>query len=157
MSKLFTNSFYLILLISLISLISLINASILVKAGTELSCSCNRNIYYISIDVSFSTTPEKQYYPFTLELASPELLNFKCMLDFPQKKISCFRAFPAEEDYIEEGTFFQFPYPLPSIENIEWDHSSFLQNVYLRVWNAKSDGGKENIFSVTDINFNKWD
>ena len=154
MSKLLTNPFYLILLSHLINLI---NASVLVKAEQEISFSCDRNIYYILIDVSFSSKPEKEYYPFTLELASPEFLNFKCMLDFQKKKIYCFRAFPDEEDYIEAGTFFQFPYPFPEVENIEWDYNSFLQNVYRRVWNTKADCGNEKIYESTDINFKKWE
>ena len=154
MSKILIYSLYLFLL-SL--LLNIINASVLVKAGNEISFSCDRNIYYILIDVIFSTKPEKEYYPFTLDLASPELLNFKCMLDYPKKKIYCFRAFPDEEEYIKEGTFFQFPYPFPNIENIEWDYTSFLQNVYRRVWNSKSDCGNEKIYEFTDINFKKWD
>ena len=51
-----------------------------------MSFSCDRNIYYILIDVVFSEKPPKEYYSFTLDLATPEDLDFKCMLDYPKKK-----------------------------------------------------------------------
>ena len=133
-----------------------INATVLVKAGNEINFSCDRNIYYILIDVVFSQKPPKEHYPFTLSLASPKQLNFKCMLDYQKKKIYCFRSFSDEVDYIEEGTFFQFPYPFPNLDDIEWDYQTFLDKVYRRVWNAKSDCGNENIYNVTDINYKKW-
>ena len=52
-----------------------------------MSFSCDRNIYYILIDVVFSEKPPKEYYSFTLDLATPEDLDFKCMLDYPKKNI----------------------------------------------------------------------
>ena len=63
-----------------------INATVLVKAGNEINFSCDRNIYYILIDVVFSQKPPKEHYPFTLSLTSPKQLNFKCMLDYQKKK-----------------------------------------------------------------------
>ena len=129
MSKIFHNLIYIFLLSLLFNAIS---STVLVKAGENINFSCDRNIYYILIDVIFAQKPEKEYYPFTLYLESPEELNFKCMLDYPKKKIYCFRPFSNEEDYLEEDTLFQFPYPFPYLEGIEWDYETFLEKVYRR-------------------------
>ena len=153
MPQLKQNLFYIFLLFFLFNSI---NATVLVKVGNEINFSCDRNIYYILIDVVFSEKPPKEYYPFTLYLASPEQLNFKCMLDYPKKKVYCFRSFSDEVDFIEEGTKFQFSYPFPNIDGIEWDYQTFLDKVYRRVWNAKADCGNENIYNITDINYKKW-
>ena len=153
MSKILQNLIY-ILLLSL--LLNTINSAVLVKAGKNINFSCDRNIYYIVIDVVFSQKPTKEYYPFTLYLESPEELNFKCMLDYAKRKIYCFRAFSYEEDYLEEETLFQFPYPFPYLEDIEWDYETFLEKVYRRAWYSKAECGTENIFNVTDINYKKW-
>ena len=134
-----------------------ISAVVLVKVGNDINFSCDRNIYYILIDVTFSEKPPKDYYSFTLELPNPDQLNFKCMLDYPKSKIYCLRPFSDEVDFIEEGTLFQFPYPFPIISDIEWDYDSFLQKVYRRVWYSKSDCGNENIYNLTDINYRKWE
>ena len=66
-----------------------INASVLVKVGNDINFSCDRNIYYILIEVTFSEKPPKDYYSFTLELPNPDQLNFKCILDYPKSKIYC--------------------------------------------------------------------
>ena len=141
----------------LLILFNSINSTVLVKAGNEINFSCDRNIFYILIDVLFSEKPEKEYYSFTLNMANPEDLNFKCMLDYSKSKIYCFRAFSDEVDYIEESTLFQFPYPFPDLEGIEWDYETFLQKVYRRVWNSKSDCGNQDINNITDPNYKKWD
>ena len=153
MSKILKNLIYLLILSCIISTI---NSIALVKAGKNINFSCDRNIYYILIDVIFSEKPAKEYYPFTLFLESPEELNFKCMLDYNKKKIYCFRPFSYEEDYLEEDTLFQFPYPFPNIEDVEWDYETFLEKVYRRAWYSKTECGTENIFNVTDINYKKW-
>ena len=153
MSQLQVNLIYIFLLALLFNSI---DAKVLVKAGEGLNFSCDRNIYYILIDVAFSGKPPKEYYPFTLYLASPEQLNFKCMLDYSKKKIYCFRSFSDEVDFIEEGANFQFPYPFPNLDDIEWDYQTFLDKIYRRVWNAKYDCGNENIYNVNDFNYKKW-
>ena len=137
-------------------LINSINTSVIVKAGNEINITCDRNIYYILIDVVFSEKPPKELYPFTLYLASPENLSLKCMLDYNKSKIYCMRSFSDEVDLIEEGTYFQFPYPFQDIEDIIWDYETFLDKVYRRVWNTKSICGNENVFNTTDINFKEW-
>lgn len=83
-----------------------------------MNFSCDINIYYILIDVVFSEKPPKEYYSFTLDLATPKELNFNVCLTI-QKKIYCFRGFSDEVDYIEEGTLIQFPYPFLSLDDIE--------------------------------------
>ena len=100
----------------LLILFNSINTTVIVKAGNEISFSCDRNIYYILIDVIFSEKPPKEFYSFTLNLASPEDLNFKCMLDYSKNKIYCFRALSDEVDYIEKSTLLQFPYPFSCLE-----------------------------------------
>ena len=154
MPKLMINSIFLCIFCFLFHSI---NTKILVKAGNEINFSCDRNIYYILIDVIFSQKPPKEYYPFNLMIYSSEELNFKCMLDFTKSKIYCFHAFSDELDYIVEDTHFQFPYPFPELDEIEWDYETFLQKVYRRVWDAKSECGNENIYNVKDINYKKWD
>ena len=134
-----------------------INSTVIVKVGNDINFSCDRNIYYIIINVVFSEKPPKDYYPFTLNLPNPEDLNFKCMLDYPKTKIYCLRPFSDEVDFIDEGTLFQFPYPFPIIDDIEWDYETFLQKIYRRVWNSKTSCGNENIYNITDKNYRKWD
>ena len=154
MSKLLINSIFICILSILFTSI---DSKILVKADNEINFSCDRNIYYILIDVIFANKPPKLYYPFNLMIFSSEVIDFKCMLDYPKKKIYCFHSFSDELDYIKKDEHFQFPYPFPELDDIEWDYDTFLKNVYLRVWDSKSDCGNENIYNVTDKNYKKWD
>ena len=131
--------------------------SVLVKAGEQLSCSCNRNIYYVLIDVIFTEKPEEEYYPFNLKLADKARTNFKCMLDYNKSKIYCFHSFSDDNDFIEKSTQFQFPYPFPNIEGIEFDYDSFLQKVYIKVWNVNDVCGNEDIYNKEDPNYRKWE
>ena len=140
----------------LFSLINFTSCAVLIKVGNEMSFSCARNIYYITIDVIFSGKPKSEQYPFTLNLATPEKLNFKCMLDYPKSQINCFRTFSDEEDYIEEKTYLQFPYPFPEIDEIEWDYESFLQRIYRKVWTCNSTCGEEDIFNKTSPYYVDW-
>ena len=147
-------------LISLFIFLILIESSFstsLIKAGDNINYYCQKNIYYITIDVIFSEKPKKEIYPFTLSLASPENLNFKCILDHSKSQIFCFRAFSEESDYITSITYLQFPYPFPELDEIEWDYETFLQKIYRKVWAAGSDCGNEDIFNSTHINYKKWD
>ena len=151
--------------INIFLLLLLINSAnskskVTVKAGSEVSFSCDRNIFYILIDVKFVRRPPKQYYPFTLTLENPEDLKFKCMLDYPKSKIYCFHSFSNEEDFIEEDTLFRFPIPFPEIEGIKWDYDSFLNEVYRRVYNSKSDCGiqtLENLNDMKSVDYKAWD
>jgi len=113
-------------------------------------------LIFKTVTYIFSEKPPKEYYSFTLDLATPEDLDFKCMLDYPKKKIYCFRSFSDEVDYIEQDILIQFPYPFPSLDDIEWDYDTFLSKVYRRVWNTKADCGNENIYNITDPNYKKW-
>lgn len=148
--KFFALSFF------LLSLINIASCAVLIKVGEKTNFYCKRNIYYIIIDVIFSGKPQQDQYSFTLNLATPDKLNFKCMLDYPKKQLYCFRAFSDEEDYIEKDTYLQLPYPFPEIDDIEWDYESFLKNVYRKVWNANTTCGEDNIFNRTDPNYEEW-
>ena len=121
-----------------------------------MNFSCDRNIYYISIDVIFSGKPKKEHYPFNLRLATPDKLMFKCMLDHPKSQLNCLRSFSDEDDYITENTYLQFPYPFPELDDIEWDYESFLQKIYRKVWTTTESCGKEDIFNTTDPNYKDW-
>ena len=147
-----------LLLISFIflSLIVISSNTVLIKVGNDMNFSCEKNVYYIAIDVIFSGKPQKEQYPFTLNLATPEKLNFKCMLDHQKNQLYCFRAFSDENDFIEQNTYLQFPYPFPELEDIEWDYESFLQKIYRKVWTTNVSCGKEDIFNKTDPNFKEW-
>ena len=126
------------------------NSTLLIKAGNNINYYCNKNIYYISIDVIFSEKTKKETLPFTLNLAAPENLNFKCMIEFPKSKIQCFRAFSDEADFIANITYLQFPYPFPELEDIEWDYETFLQKIYRKVWPAGSNCGNENLLNLNN-------
>ena len=117
------------------SLINISFSTVLIKAGNEMTFACERNIYSISIDVIFSVKPQKEQYPFNLNLATPEKLNFKCMLDYPKNQLYCFRAFSDEEDFLESNINLQFPYPFPELDDIEWDYESFLQKICVALSN----------------------
>ena len=131
-------------------------STVLIKVGNNINYSCENNIYYISIDVIFSEKPKKEIYPFTLNLASPENLNFKCTLDYSKSQIYCFRAFSDEADFIPKNTYLQYPYPFPEIEDIEWDYETFLQKIYRKVWLMASDCGNEKLELTESTNKVNW-
>ena len=127
-------------------------STVLIKAGNSINYSCDKNIYYILIDVIFSEKPKQEIYPFTLKLASPENLNFKCTLDHSKNQIYCFHAFSDENDFIPKNTYLQYPYPFPEIEDIEWDYETFLQKIYRKVWLMSNDCGNDNIKLIDNWN-----
>ena len=131
-------------------------STVLIKVGNNINYSCEKNIYYITIDVIFSEKPKKSIYPFTLNLASPENLNFKCSLDYSKSQIYCFRAFSTDDDFISKNTYLQYPYPFPEIEDIEWDYETFLQKIYRKVWVMATDCGNENLNSFDSIKKINW-
>ena len=141
----------------IIFLIKSINSTVLIKAGNNIDYTCDKNIYYLSIDVIFSEKPKHELYPFILKLAAPENLNFKCMLYYSKSQINCFRAFSDEADFITSNTYLQFPYPFPELEDIEWDYETFVQKIYRKVWIAGRDCGNINIFNETDPNYKEFD
>ena len=147
-----------LMLISFIflSLIIISSSTVLIKVGNDMNFSCEKNVYYIAIDVIFSGKPQKEQYPFTLNLATPDKLNFKCMLDHPKNQLYCFRAFSDENDFLEQNTYLQFPYPFPELEDIEWDYESFLQKIYRKVWTTNATCGKDDIFNKTDPYYKEW-
>ena len=140
----------------LLSLINISSSAVLLKVGEKMNFLCERNIYYIIIDVIFSGKPLKDQYPFTLNLANPDKLDFKCMLDYTKKQLFCFRSFSDEEDYIEENTYLQLPYPFPELEDIEWDYESFLKKIYRKVWNTNTACGEDDVFNKTDPKYKEW-
>ena len=135
--------------------IDLVNCTVLVKAGNNIKYNCENNIYYIKIDVIFSQKPPEEVYFFTLNLASPENLSFKCMLEYSKSQIYCSRAFSDEADSITKTTYLQFPYPFPELDDIEWDYETFLQKIYRKVWTAAQDCGNEDI--LFNSKRNSWD
>ena len=135
--------FYPINIFLLFILINLSYANVIITASGQNKCSCENDILYISLDVNFSEKPEKDYYPFILTLDSPEDLQVKCMLEYPNNKIYCLHSFSNEDDYIEEGELLKFPINFPEIEGIKWDYNTFLNEVFRRVHKAKFDCGKE--------------
>lgn len=142
-------------IIFIIFQINFINSTVLIKAGEEIHFLCERNIYKIEIDVIFTEKPPKDYYPFNLFFGNQVKINFKCMLDYKLSKINCFHSFSDESDFMEKGMLFQFPYPFPEIEDIEFDYDTFLQKIYRRVWNTEDICGNENIFNNEDPNYQK--
>ena len=132
-----------------------VNCTVLVKAGNNIKYNCENNIYYIKIDVIFSQKPPEEVYFFTLNLASPENLSFKCMLEYSKSQIYCSRAFSDEADSITKSTYLQFPYPFPELDDIEWDYETFLQKIYRKVWTAAQDCGVEDI--LFNSKRNSWD
>ena len=146
MSKKSENSLFNLFIIIL--LFSLINSkprskNVLVKADNKINFSCEQDIFYISIEVIFTSKPPKPYYTFTLTLDSPEDLQFKCILEYESSQIKCLHSFSSPEDYIEEGDLFKFPIVFPAIEGISWDYQTFLNEVFRRIYKSKFDCGGE--------------
>ena len=104
------------------------------------------------MDVVISEKPKIDILPFTLNLAAPEDLNFKCILDYTKEQINS-----DSKDFITKGTYLQFPYPFPELEDIEWDYETFLQKIYRKVWTAEQDCGKDDVFDNTNPNYKRWD
>ena len=149
-------SSYLFNFILLFALINLTESALLVKAGGNINFSCDKGIFYITMDVSISGKTKIQYYPFILTLDSPENLQFKCMLEYKERRIFCFHSFSNEDDYIKEGDLFKFPISFPPIEGITWDYQTFLNEVFRRIYNSKFEcGGEEN--ELVDYNNRIWD
>ena len=98
-----------------------------------MTFSCNKNIYYIIIDVIFSGKHKIKQYPFNLKLSLSVNLIFKCILDYSKSQINCFLAFSDEDDFLEKDTYSQFSYPFPQLEDLEWDYEAFLKKIYRKV------------------------
>jgi hypothetical protein len=139
-----------------LTIMNISECTVLIKAGNEMTFSCDKNIYYTVIEVIFSEKPQKELYPFTLDLATPDKFSFKCMLDYAKGQLYCFHAFSGEDDYLEKGTYLQFPYPFPELEDIEWDYETFLNKIYRKVWTANSECGDDDIFNKTSPNYEAW-
>ena len=148
---------YIILNIFLI-LINSIQSSVIVKAEGKNDISCQDDMLHISIQVSFSEKPKKNYYPFILTLDSPEDLQLKCMLEYQEGKIDCVHAFFNELDYIEQGDQFRFPIYFPEIEDIKWDYQTFLNEVFRRVYNSSFEcGNPEKDEKNEEQDYRSWD
>ena len=148
---------YIILNIFLI-LINSIQSSVIVKAEGKNDISCQDDMLHISIQVSFSEKPKKNYYPFILTLDSPEDLQLKCMLEYQEGKIDCVHAFFNELDYIEKGDQFRFPIYFPEIEDIKWDYQTFLNEVFRRVYNSSFEcGNPEKDEKNEESDYRSWD
>ena len=153
----FKQPYLLICFILLYIIIESTNCTVLVKAGNNIKHNCENNIYYIKIDVLFSEKPPEEVYFFTLNLASPENLSFKCMLDYSKSQIYCSRAISDEADYITKETYLQLPYPFPELDDIEWDYETFLQKIYRKVWAAGQECGNEDILNTLSAKRTNWD
>ena len=92
-----------------------------------------------------------------MNLASPENLSFKCMLDYSKSQIYCSRAISDEADYITKETYLQLPYPFPELDDIEWDYETFLQKIYRKVWAAGKECGNEDILNTLSAKRTNWD
>ena len=141
-------------------LINTISTATLVKAGGNINFSCEKDVFHISMDVIFpkKPKPKQNYYPFILTLSSPEDLQFKCILQYKESQINCFHSFSNEDDFIEEGDLFKFPLTFPAIEDITWDYSTFLNEVFRRVYKSKFScgGGSQNKEGFKE-SLNKYD
>ena len=153
----YKSNFYLISIFLLFFLFNLSLSEILVKASDKINHSCEKNIYYIIIDISFSEKPKNDAYFFTLNLLSPDNLSFKCTLDYSKSQIFCFSPIPYNSDLISRKTYFQLPYPFPELEDIKWDYETFLQKIYQKIWKAEEYCGKEDILNTSNSEINKMD
>ena len=133
----------------------LINSSfskVVIKAGNVINYFCEKNIYYIKIEVTFSEKPKNELYFFTLTLSYPDNLDFKCALDYYKSQIYCFKSITDNSDLIPKNTFFQLPYPFPEIKSIYCDYESFMEKIYNKVWRTVENCGNEDIFLNTTSN-----
>lgn len=125
-------------------------SSTIVEASKDFDFFCDIDTYYIIMKVSFSSVPEKNYYPFTMTLTLPFNLNFKCMLQYEQSRIYCFSVLTGNNAYIEKNSIMQLPYQFPKVEGIIWDYKSFIKQVYRKVWTSTSDCGIKEQGTGTD-------
>ena len=140
-------------------LINSISSATLVKAAGNINFSCEKNVFYITMDVIFTKKPKpkRDFYPFILTLSSPEDLQFKCILHYKESKIKCLHSFSNENDFIEEGDLFKFPLNFPAIEGITWDFNTFLNEVFKRVYKSQFSCGAGSNNKVFTENVNKYD
>ena len=140
-------------------LINSISSATLVKAAGNINFSCEKNVFYITMDVIFTKKPKpkRDFYPFILTLSSPEDLQFKCILHYKESKIKCLHSFSNENDFIEEGDLFKFPLNFPPIEGITWDFNTFLNEVFKRVYKSQFSCGAGSNNKVFTENVNKYD
>ena len=138
-------------------LIKLSISEILVKAENKINFYCEKNTYYIIVNVTFSEEPKYKIYYFTLYLTSPENLNFKCILDYPKNQIYCFRSYIGKPYFISINKYIQFPDNFPELDNIEWDHDTFEQNIYNKKLAVEQNCNNENIFNKINLNLENSD
>ena len=122
----FTNVF---ILLSSINIITSQNVSVTAKS---VSSYCIENNYYFQLNVNYDPQPT-EYIPFSIEIAYPNTIIFRCMIVPDSNKIFCYANFENNGIIIEEGEDIELPYPFPEIKNITWNYDSFLSLVYRKI------------------------
>ena len=117
---------------------STINKEIVVTATNDVIIKCEEGLYYIQINVNFSSS-FNEYYSFPLQLENPPELKLKCIMSYQNKSILCFANLNSNKFYLEIGEFLKLPQNFPKIENIVWDYDSFVKNIYEKEWIVQED------------------
>jgi hypothetical protein len=101
---------------------------------------CDNYVYNFEFKVSFSQNFDKVI-PFEMTVPLPNRMSFKCVLDGPNKKISCFHSFFNYVWSLTENSRVELPYSFPNIDGIRWDYDSFLRKIYRYLWRTQKDCG----------------
>ena len=112
---------------------------------------CNKNTYYFDFKVTFSKELDKVI-PFEMTIPLPNNLPFKCVIDGPNKKISCFHSFSNYVWSLSIDSRVELPYSFPDIDGIRWDYDKFLEKIYRHLWKATENCGLK--FENQEINSN---
>ena len=126
------------LFIFLIQIKSTLNEEIVVTAKNHGLVKCEQGLYFIEMNVDFSS-PFEEYYTFPLHLENPPEIKLKCIMSYQNKSILCFANLNSNKFYLEIGEFLKLPQKFPKLENIIWDYDSFVKNIYEKEWAMKED------------------
>ena len=116
--------------------------TIVYPTDNNITHYCQKNAYYFDFQVTFSKPLEKVI-PFEMVIPLPNRLPFKCVIDGPNKRISCFHSFNNYVWSLSSNSRVELPYSFPNVQGIRWDYDTFLRRIYRYLWRTSENCGLE--------------
>ena len=137
-----SNKSIIFLLPTLFMLVKTANIITVYPVDNNIVQTCLKNVYQFEFKVRFSEKLDK-IIPFEIIIPYPNRIPFKCILDGPNSKFSCFHSFANYVWSLSANSKIELPYSFPNLEGIRWDYDSFLRRIYRSLWTIQSNCGLE--------------
>ncbi len=137
-----SNKSIIFLLPTLFMLVKTANIITVYPVDNNIVQTCLKNVYRFEFKVRFSEKLDK-IIPFEIIIPYPNRIPFKCILDGPNSKFSCFHSFANYVWSLSANSKIELPYSFPNLEGIRWDYDSFLRRIYRSIWTIQSNCGLE--------------